>query len=79
MVDLGKLQHKLNSDENYRKEFMANPAEHLRKEGLTLSPEMEKSLRNLVEASKSPKSPVAGSSVGPQADDGIVISISKNF
>jgi hypothetical protein len=80
MADLGDLQNRLNTDSALRQQFFKDPIDVLKKEGISLSPQMERDLKALVSQTQSPKPPVAGSSIaGPAAGPGIAIEISKNF
>lgn len=77
MADLKSLEEKLNSDENFQKEFLKDPVETLKNEGVILSPEMEEDLKKSVGDMVSPHAAPPGSSV--KRAGGIGISISKRF
>ena len=48
MIDLGRLEERLNSDLRFRQQFLANPVSALLKEGLVLSAEQQRRLREAV-------------------------------
>ena len=48
MIDLGRLEERLNSDLRFRQQFLANPVSTLLKEGLVLSAEQQRRLREAV-------------------------------
>lgn len=80
MANLNDLQDRLNSDDRLREDFLANPADVFRREGIDLPPEQEKSLEQLVGRLKTSPTTVPGSSVGSQERGvDISINISKNF
>jgi hypothetical protein len=61
--DLADLQNRLRADPKLQQEFLRDPAGVLKREGLTLSPQAEKDLRDLVAQLQGPKPPVPGASV----------------
>lgn len=48
MIDLGRLEQRLNGEPRFRQEFLANPVSALLKEGLVLSAEQQRRLREAV-------------------------------
>jgi hypothetical protein len=60
MIDLNELNRRLNTDKAFQFEFVKNPIEVLRREGLTLSPEMEREVLETIAKSTEPKQPVPG-------------------
>jgi hypothetical protein len=48
MIDLGRLEERLNSDRQFRQQFLGNPVGTLLKEGLVLSAEQQRRLREAV-------------------------------
>jgi len=63
MVNLGLLETRLNSDSQIRQEFLKDPIGFLRKEGLLLSAEQERHLRQAVGKLQAPKPGVGGASI----------------
>jgi hypothetical protein len=63
VADLADLQNRLRSDPKLQQEFLSDPAGVLQREGLTLSPQAEKDLRDLVTQLQGPKPAVPGASV----------------
>ena len=63
MVNLGLLETRLNSDAQIRQEFLKDPIGFLRKEGLLLSPEQERHLRQAVGKLQASKPGVGGASI----------------
>jgi hypothetical protein len=53
--DLASLQKRLNDDPKLVDKFLKDPVKTLKGEGLSLTPEMAKDLKNMVSASKTPK------------------------
>jgi hypothetical protein len=48
MIDFGKIESKLNQDPAYRQAFLRDPVAALSREGISLPPEIQNSLRNQV-------------------------------
>jgi hypothetical protein len=46
MIDFGNIESKLNQDPAYRQAFLRDPVAALAREGISLSPEMQNSLRS---------------------------------
>ena len=80
MANLRDLEDRLNNDDQLRADFLANPADVFRREGIELPAQQERSLAQLVDQLKTSPQAVSGSSVSsqPNAID-ISINISKNF
>lgn len=74
MIDLKKLQDKLNSDKAYAEDFVKDPVGILKKEGMELNERMQK---QLIESLSSKEAP-SGSSVGTKGG-GILISIGIDY
>jgi hypothetical protein len=53
MADTAKIQQRLNTDAEYRKKFLRDPAGTLREEGVVVTPDKEKSLNNFVQQASS--------------------------
>ena len=77
MTNLKELQEKLNSDEKYQSRFLKDPVGIFKKEGINLSPEMEKDLNKSIKDLKiAPDAPL-GSSL--KKGRGVMISITIRF
>jgi len=63
MVNLGLLEKRLNSDSQFRQEFLKDPIGLLRREGLVLSMEQERQLRQTVAKLQTAKPGVGGASI----------------
>jgi hypothetical protein len=63
MVNLGLLETSLNSDSQIRQEFLKDPIGLLRREGLVLSMEQERQLREAVAKLQSANPGVGGASI----------------
>ena len=63
MVNLGLLEKRLNSDSQFRQEFLKDPIGLLRREGLVLSMEQERQLRQTVAKLQTAKPAVGGASI----------------
>ena len=48
MIDLGRFEERLNADSHLRREFFRDPVQILRREGVTLSVEQARRLRDNV-------------------------------
>lgn len=81
MVDLKAIQDRLNSDEDYRNEFLRDPVELFRREGLVLGDSHVKQLRDLVNELKNPANSATGSNLagGEKPEWGIGIGKSWSF
>jgi hypothetical protein len=63
MVNLGLLETRLNSDTQFRQEFLNDPIGLLRREGLLLSMEQERLLRQTVAKLQAARPGVGGASI----------------
>lgn len=75
MFDKKTTEDKLNSDEEYRKQFMSDPVGTLKDAGLELSGENAQKIRSEL-ADLGGKDLPSGASI---AANGVMISISKSF
>ena len=73
MAEHPKLQALLNSDAEYRKRFLKDPAAALRAEGIKVTPEREKSLNSFVQQANSAAGPLGDTNISVNA--GIAISV----
>ena len=64
MIDLGNLEKRLNSDQKLRQDFLTDPVATFRREGVQLSFEQEKRLREATVRARSARSNVSGTSLG---------------
>ncbi|MCB9892919.1 MAG: hypothetical protein H6839_00550 [Planctomycetes bacterium] len=62
-MDFKKLQDKLNQDQAFRKQFLADPASVLAAEGFVLSEDQKKQVAAVVEQLTKPTPAVAGSTI----------------
>jgi hypothetical protein len=62
-MDLGRLEERINNDARYRQEFLKDPVGTLRREGLTLSFDQERRLRDAVAKLVAAKPPVGGATI----------------
>lgn len=81
MVNLKAIQERLNSDDDYRKEFLRDPVELFRKEGLILGDSDVKQLIDLVDELNNPTKSATGSNLtgAAKAEWGIGIGKSWSF
>lgn len=79
MVDLKAIQERLNSDDDYRKEFLRDPVELFRKEGLILGDSHVKQLRDLVDELNNPTTSAPGSNLAGDAKPEWGIGIGKSW
>lgn len=77
-VDFAALEKRMNSSK-LRKDFLSNPVEALKAEGLSLTPEMERSVGYLVDRLKTPGKLVPGSGISPADLRSIRITITVDF
>ena len=63
MTDLAQLEDRINKDPRLRQEFFDNPVSVLSREGLTLSTDQERMLRESVAKLLASRPPVGGASV----------------
>lgn len=64
MIDLGNLEKRLNSDLKLRQEFLTDPVATFRREGIQLSPDQERRLREATVRARSTRPNVSGTSLG---------------
>lgn len=62
-INLGDLQKRLNEDPKVLEKFLRDPVAVLKSEGITLSPDMAKDLKDFVQKSKAPNKKDAA--IGP--------------
>ena len=62
-MHLGRLEERINSEPRFRDEFLKDPVGILRREGLLLSFEQERSLREAVAKLVATKPPVGGATI----------------
>jgi hypothetical protein len=63
MIDLGRFEERLNSDPNLRQEFLRDPVQILRREGVVLSAEQARRLRDAVSKISATRPPVGGATI----------------
>ena len=73
------LQSRLNSDQKLKSEFLNDPVDTLRKEGIDLTPEMERNAAYLVDKLKRPGHLVPGAGIAPKDLAAITITIGVDF
>jgi hypothetical protein len=78
-ANLVDLQKRLNTNTKLRNQFLANPGETLRNEGVQLTPEQERSVAYLVDQVKKPGRLVPGAGIAPQDLRAITITIGVDF
>lgn len=79
-VNLRTIEGKLNSDPAYQREFLRDPVDLLKREGLELTDSMADNLRRFVGNLSGAQQGVAGSNLGANPQEvGIGISIGKSF
>ena len=79
-VNLKTIEHRLNSDPDYQREFLKDPVGLLQKEGLELTNSIAGNLRKFVGNLSGAQPGVAGSNLGANPQEvGIGISIGKSF
>jgi hypothetical protein len=62
-MHLGRLEERINSEPRFRDEFLKDPVAILRREGLILSFEQERRLRDAVAKLVATKPPVGGATI----------------
>ena len=67
MINLGELERKLNSDPNLREEFFKDPVYVLQREGIFLSFEHQRELREKVATLTSQNTPISALAIGIHA------------
>jgi hypothetical protein len=65
MIDLGRIQKRLNDDPRYRDEFLRDPVGVLQREGLAVPIEMQTKLRQQVAQLTPKQASVGGAAFGP--------------
>jgi hypothetical protein len=75
MADLGQIQKRLKSDNDYRAKFLANPIQALRDEGIEITPDMARKLTAFTMLTHGSHGDIAGSSVARGGSIEIDISI----
>ncbi len=79
-MDLKTIEERLNSDERFRADFLADPVNTLEGAGVTLPPRARATLPRIVAEAQAARTPVPGSTLHGQGNDHeISISISKDF
>lgn len=79
-VDLSSIEKKLKEDPAFKKQFLTDPKAALEAEGLVLSKDMARKLKESVDQVTGPNKAVAGSNLGANPlEVGIGISIGKSF
>jgi hypothetical protein len=63
MIDLGRFEERLNSDPSLRQEFLRDPVQILRREGVILSAEQARRLRDAVSKISATRPPVGGATI----------------
>lgn len=79
MVDLKVIQERLNSDQAYRQEFLKDPVELFRKEGLILGDNHVEQLKALVQELSDPAKSAMGSNLAGNKMEGWGIGIGKSW
>jgi hypothetical protein len=78
-IDLAALEKRLNSSAGTRKAFLEDPVAALKKEGMNLTPEMQRSVGYLVDRLKKPGRLVPGAGISPADLRAITITIGVDF
>ena len=78
-IDLAGLEKRLNSSAGTRKAFLEDPVSALQKEGMNLTPEMQRSVGYLVDRLKRPGQMVPGAGISPADLRSIRITITVDF
>jgi len=73
MAEHPKIQHRLNTDAEYRKKFFRDPAAALREEGMTVPPDKEKHLNDFVRQASAAAGSASDHAVSVNA--GVAISV----
>jgi len=71
MAEYPKIQERLNTDPEYRKRFLREPAAVLREGGMTITPEKEKQLTEFVKQASAAAGPAADHKINVNAGIGI--------
>ena len=77
---LVKLQDQLNSDEEFRKAFLADPAVALKREGIVLSQDAQQNLVSTVNSLTKQTLAAPGSNIGARAaETEVTVSVTVKF
>ena len=78
-TDLAALQKRINTDEAFRKRFLAKPSATLKQEGVTLTQAQARRVNDLVKRAKTPGAQVPGAGKAPADLRAITITIGIDF